>query len=48
MLNTYIIKMNRANPEKRFAPYEKTISHDFYGRDMCIFIAVHTIITLYR
>jgi len=40
--------MKRANPEKGFAPYEKTISHDFYGHDMCIFIAVHTIITLYR
>jgi len=35
---TDIIKTKRANPVKWICPYWKTISHDFYGRDM-LFIA---------
>jgi hypothetical protein len=42
MLITYIVKSNKKQkwqiPEKGSALIEKTISHDFYGRDMCIFI----------
>ena len=42
---TYTIKMKRANRVKRIYPYWKTISQQFQGSDIYIFIAVTTLFT---
>ena len=33
------IKNQKANPRNGFAPLQKTISHEIFGNDTCVFIA---------